>query len=96
MISSAEEKLKERYLHKLPEKLSVLSDFVAEDDRLAAQSILHKLAGSAGMYGFPLISKIAAEIEDLIIAGESLSSDSVKELLKQLYIKVDQIKTETT
>ena len=94
MTLNTEEKLKEKYLQNLPEKLLNLNGLIAEDDRVAVQSILHKLAGSAGMYGFPLISEIAAEIEGLIIAGKPLDSVSIKALLKQLYANVDQIKRE--
>lgn len=92
MTSIAEKKLQEKYLQKLPEKMVSLNGFIATCDKLSSQSLLHKLAGSAGMYGFPAISKIASEIEDLIIAGESLNSANIKTSLKQLYNEIDQIK----
>jgi HPt (histidine-containing phosphotransfer) domain-containing protein len=40
-----------------------------DEQRTAAQDIAHKLAGSLGMFGFLLASKIASELEQLFESG---------------------------
>jgi HPt (histidine-containing phosphotransfer) domain-containing protein len=42
---------------------------MTEGQRTAAQDIAHKLAGSLGMFGFLLASKIASELEQQLESG---------------------------
>jgi len=89
MTSEAEKILLNKYLNRLPDKLVEINSYIVNQEKLNLQSAIHKLAGSAGMYGFKSISETAAEIEDLIIAGESLSSEKFQILFDVLSDKIN-------
>ena len=91
MTSDAEKRLQQKYLQKLPEKLSEIQGFYQQQDRTSFQSAVHKLAGSAGMYGFEELSKISSELEDMIVSDESLKSDKTQTLFEELQKTIKQI-----
>lgn len=74
--------LNEIYLKSLPEKATVVSmawkkavsDSFAVDSMTELQSVFHKLAGSAGMYGYTELAVQAAEIEQSIITEQEKGS----------------------
>lgn len=77
--------LNEVYRKSLPEKAIVVStawktavsNSFSEDSMSELQSIFHKLAGSAGMYGYTELASQASEIEQsIIIELEKSSSDN--------------------
>ena len=88
MVSEAEKILLNKYLDKLPEKLAEINSYLVKQEKLNLQSAIHKLAGSAGMYGFKSISDTAAEIEDLIVANEPLNSEKFQILFDLLSNKI--------
>ena len=45
-------------------------DLIAPDGRRRAAGIAHQIAGSAGTFGFPAASRLAAEIERMLLVGE--------------------------
>ena len=93
MTSEAEIELQQKYVQKLPEKLLEIEFFFQEQDRASLQSAVHKLSGSAGMYGFDSISKISSELEEMIVAEESLLSEKVQHLLESLKTTIKKLTT---
>jgi len=91
MTLSAEEQLRRKYIRSLPEKMRTLQEQISQQDVLNVQSLLHKLAGSAGMYGFSSVSSLAAAMEELIIAGEPLQSTDFQAACTQLTTMVTEI-----
>lgn len=67
--------LRRRYIESFPAKcaaLEVAADQLPGDDaRQSLRQLAHKLAGSAGMYGFDDIGHLAREIVHSIDAGAS-------------------------
>lgn len=57
--------------------LNLLQDTLSDEERAAAEREAHKLAGSAGTFGFPRSSRIAKEIEQRFSNSGLESSDSV-------------------
>jgi HPt (histidine-containing phosphotransfer) domain-containing protein len=73
------EALRRRYVDSFPDKRAALEAASAnvDNDGAGAQQALrqlaHKLAGSAGMYGFDDIGQLAREVVHAIDAGASVS-----------------------
>jgi len=62
MVSSQEQVLQEKYIKNLPSKLKNLQAEFQEEQWKSLCASLHKLTGSAGMYGFDDISNKARSI----------------------------------
>ena len=90
MTSAAEIQLKQKYIQKLPIKMAEIESHFESENFKNFQTGIHKLAGSAGMYGFAELSSIAAEIEDLIVSEPKVEMEKLKTRLQQLYAKVDE------
>ncbi len=90
MSKDAEQILIDKYLKKLPEKIVNLQNAVNTKDALNTQSQLHKLAGSAGMYGLVSVSSLAAQLEDVIVSGKALDSPNFQTLFEALCAKVNE------
>ncbi|MGQ9652023.1 MAG: ATP-binding protein [Phycisphaerae bacterium] len=63
----------EQYVSELPGKIAAIEDAMRRGDLEALSVMSHQLKGSAGGYGFPAISRSAAEFEAGIKAGEDMS-----------------------
>ena len=57
------QQLKQKYLSQLPEQVDILNKCLGSEDLSGLTSELHKIKGSAGSYGFGLLSTMAAELE---------------------------------
>ncbi len=57
------DKLKKKYVHQLPEQVQVLNASLQKQDLAGLIGELHKIKGSAGSYGFSLLSDMSAELE---------------------------------
>lgn len=55
--------LKTKYVLQLPEQVKVLNNNVSNQNLAGIVSELHKIKGSAGSYGFTLLSTMSAELE---------------------------------
>jgi CheY-like chemotaxis protein len=84
--------LRQHYLEELPDRLAAL-ERAAQDARLppheraaieALAAVAHRLAGSAAIYGLPLVSQAAADLEEfttlLLEDFEAVSEDDRREL----------------
>ena len=90
MTSAAEIQLKQKYIQKLPIKRAEIESHFESENFNSFQESIHKLAGSAGMYGFADLSTLAAEIENLIVAKSTADMSVLKTRLQQLYTKVNE------
>lgn len=93
MTSSQIQAIRERYQASLPEKAELITSQIdalsnsTKDAFSEAHSVLHKLAGSSGMYGYSDIALIcrsameSAQNQDLSSLLQQLSE--LKELLEQ-------------
>ncbi len=90
MSKDAEQVLIEKYQKRLPEKITHIQEAININDKINAQSQLHKLAGSAGMYGLVSVSSLAAQLEDMIVSGQALASPDFQTLFDALCAKVNE------
>lgn len=90
MTSTAEQQLRIKYVANLPSKVEAIGGLLSAHETSMLQVSLHKLAGSAGMYGFSSVSIVAAELEELIVSGESLKSKMFEAKIQQLYVTVER------
>ena len=90
MTSDAEIQLKQKYIQKLPIKMAEIESNFTSENFKSFQDGIHKLAGSAGMYGFADLSSLAAEIENLIVSDPTVDMKMLKARLQQLYTKVNK------
>ncbi|MEZ4340578.1 MAG: Hpt domain-containing protein [Sandaracinaceae bacterium] len=63
------EQLRAAYVPRLHAQLDELAARLAEDEVEAATRVAHKIAGSAGSYGFAEVSAIARRVEHALEAG---------------------------
>ncbi|HOW70896.1 MAG TPA: ATP-binding protein [Phycisphaerae bacterium] len=64
--------LTERFLGRLPQRVTEIEDAFAGHDVMALASLAHKLKGVAGSYGFDPITRAAAELEESAHADAAL------------------------
>ena len=73
--------LRERFRARVADDLAQLETLVAkgmQGDEL--RNLVHNLAGTAGMFGFPDVSAAAGEIDDQLAAGLATSAASLDRL----------------
>jgi len=66
------ESLLRSFVQSLPSKIEAIQSAMQTRPDVAAQ-LLHKLHGSAGGYGYPMISRVVADLEKKVKAGTSAS-----------------------
>ena len=74
--------LVEEFVAELPARVQALEQACADADLDALARLAHQLKGSAGGYGFPSITEVAAELEQRAKATEGI--DAVTDALRQL------------
>lgn len=89
------QKLKENYKVHLTTKKTelekILSDIENDEfDKEALIQTIHKLAGSAGIYGFQEISRVAAEIE-FEVSKETVDKIILLKLFAELKGKMNEV-----
>jgi HPt (histidine-containing phosphotransfer) domain-containing protein len=68
------------YIAELPSRAAALETSLERRDWPALATLAHRLKGTAGSFGFPLITDAARELEDAVAAERAL--DSVRELVQ--------------
>ena len=63
------------YVSKLPDKMSELEHYRREENWDSMSMAIHKLKGSGGGYGYPLLTKYAIRIENSLHEKEYESLD---------------------
>jgi len=64
--------LVEMFVNELPDKVAAIKKAMEDQDFEALRALAHQLKGSGGGYGFPAITKAAAEIEATTKADRDL------------------------
>ncbi|MGH1426449.1 MAG: Hpt domain-containing protein [Arenicella sp.] len=89
MVSDAEKLLRARYSEKLPDKITAMQTLLEGRDVQQLQIHLHKLAGSAGMYGYDAISIVASDLEAVLVSENSVDGENFQALFAKLCAKVN-------
>lgn len=76
--------LKSRYIQTFEQKREELQTALAEEDMKELHSHLHKLAGSAGGYGFMQVSVLSNEIITILMAAEFQFEQQKEEIEQRL------------
>jgi HPt (histidine-containing phosphotransfer) domain-containing protein len=63
--------LVDSYVSSVPEKLEIIEKCISTEDVQTLARVVHQLKGSAGSYGFPAITSLAAELEQSLLRGAS-------------------------
>jgi CheY-like chemotaxis protein len=77
------------FINGLPGRYSELAAAWRNDDRQKVAALSHKLKGSAGMYGYPLLASEARKLEQAAKAGQSADIDSAIRTIGQI---IEQIR----
>lgn len=77
-------KLSEKYRATLPEKLAHLQHLIDTQSYRELKEATHKLAGSAGTYGYLKAGHVCKEMELLLDGGATPSISELQELLKKI------------
>jgi len=83
------EALRAQFIDRCRTDLARLKALPEHDDEVT--SIVHRLAGAAGSFGFPQVSRIAAEIDLLTSNGIHPSRRELDDLRASLRKAVDQV-----
>ncbi len=73
--------LRARFLERSAGDLYALK---SERDPTALRFIVHRLAGAAGTFGFPDLSRLAGEIDDRLVLGEVIGDADLEPLIAEL------------
>ena len=91
MTSEKEMALRKSYINSLKDKQKALKACIDQSDVMSMLSLLHKLSGSAGMYGLEDISRQAKELEQCLNVSLVIESAEVIEKFAQLSIAMKNI-----
>jgi HPt (histidine-containing phosphotransfer) domain-containing protein len=86
------------YVERLPTKLAEIEAMAASGDWEALGTAAHKLHGSAGVYGFALVSDAAGQLEEILLTnGETLdaaASADVRAALRALRATIEETRAQ--
>jgi len=80
--------LVEEFVKRLPEKITDIRNNYAQQDYEALKKSAHDLKGTSGNFGFPLMSELAARLEDEITAGNQGDISQSIQHLDLLYQRI--------
>lgn len=66
--------LRGRFLERLPSDKAALAQAMRDPGRAGLQHLAHRLAGSAGVFGFPDLSRAAGAV-DVALSGHRAAAD---------------------
>jgi len=79
-----------KFVARLPGHVAKLRQSLAANDRAELQRLTHQLRGNGKSFGFEQMSQLAAEAEDLLIAGKPLADVApVVERLTEFMMNVE-------
>lgn len=86
------EVLRRGYVERLPEAVRAIEEAVAAGGGRDPHVLVHRLRGSAAVYGCLEISRVAADLEDLIVRaeGRTLEAAAVNRQLTRLRRALDR------
>jgi HPt (histidine-containing phosphotransfer) domain-containing protein len=78
--------LKQRFLQRSADDLAKLLDY-ADGGAVSAEEIrylVHRLAGAAGIFGFPALSDAAARLDAALVENAALDPEAMRPLIADL------------
>ncbi len=72
----------EFYLDELQRKVTLIEEYLAQNDAQGVEMVAHQLKGSSIGYGYPQIGESAGEVESALRGGAQ--TDSIRELTEHL------------
>jgi len=88
-VSGADDRfqaLRERFLDRSAGDVETLK---RERDPAALRLIVHRLAGAAGTFGYPDLSRDAGEIDDALVEGNDVPEDALARLIAALEVLIE-------
>lgn len=76
--------LRDRYLATVPAKLAALRDGIAAGDAPAVAALAHRIAGTAGSFGFARAGEVARSIEHRAAAPDPAWADDLDAVIAEL------------
>lgn len=93
------DEIRQKYIHSISDKLLLLSDLIANFEKnndevslIALRDLIHKIAGSAGSYGFSNVSNLCKKLEMRIEEQIKSKKYADKELNESFYEFLKNIK----
>lgn len=78
-VDDALEILRRRFITRCQAELDQLRTLAAEDPEVGV--IAHRLSGSAGSFGYPKVSELAAAVDDRVQSGTDPARDEIQALI---------------
>jgi HPt (histidine-containing phosphotransfer) domain-containing protein len=75
------ERLKQRFLERSRQDLAVIR---AERDPARLRPVVHRLSGAAGTFGYHELSRLAGEVDDVLVEGGAPSEAELARLIAEI------------
>ena len=75
------ERLRRRFIERSREDLLVIR---AERDPVHLRPVVHRLSGAAGTFGYHELSRLAGEVDDVLVEGGAPSEAQLARLIAEL------------
>ena len=86
--------LVEEFVQSLGERISKIERAASDSDWTTLRMLAHQLKGSAGGYGYPVITETAGELEQSALAGEIEAAqrevEELKGLISRVVVRIDE------
>jgi signal transduction histidine kinase/HPt (histidine-containing phosphotransfer) domain-containing protein len=76
--------MRRKFEARLREALDLLDSAIASDDHAYGREIAHMLKGSAGSFGYPRVTALAAQLEQAFVAGDGPGAAALLSDIQQL------------
>ncbi len=86
-MSDAFAALRERFVARCRDDGSVLEAALATPSLRTGEDfrrLIHRLSGGGGTFGFPALSRVAADAETMLLEGTGLDDDTLERLVDQI------------
>ena len=85
-VQTAMARLAQRFLARCEAELPKLKDCVASSTDVHGdlRHIVHKMSGSAGIFGYDAVGTLAAQVEGELLAGQPVATTSLPALIHAL------------
>jgi HPt (histidine-containing phosphotransfer) domain-containing protein len=86
--------LVEEFVQSLGERITKIEQAATASDWTTLRMLAHQLRGSAGGYGYPVITETAGQLEQCALAGELEAAqrevEGLKGLISRVVVRIDE------
>jgi HPt (histidine-containing phosphotransfer) domain-containing protein len=75
------ERLKQRFIERTRQDLEVIR---VERDPAKLRPVVHRLSGAAGTFGYQELSRLAGEVDDVLVEGRAPSEAELGRLIAEI------------